>query len=92
MSKIHSRSERLAKLLSLRAPLSLITNEARMLIRGHEESDLKYGFGFTSRWPALAIWGLACLCNEQDSEIRELKRQVRDFKKRKKSDGKDVQA
>jgi hypothetical protein len=92
MSNIHDRSERLAKLLSLRAPLSLITNEARMLIRGQEESDLEWGFGIKSRWPALAIWGMACLCNQQESQIRDLKRQVRELKKRKKSEGQQVQS
>jgi len=92
MSSLHNRSERLAKLLSLRAPLCLITNEARLLVRGLEEFDLEWGFGVENRWPALAIWGLACLCNQQESQIRDLKRQLRELKKLKKTEGKEVQA
>jgi hypothetical protein len=31
------------------------------------------------------VWSLACLCNEQATEVRNLKREVRQLKKRQKS-------
>jgi hypothetical protein len=84
MGSFQNRCERLTKLVELRAPVGLLVNESRMLLRDHEESDLIHGF-YGVRWQALAVWSLACLCNEQATEVRNLKREVRQLKKRQKS-------
>jgi hypothetical protein len=91
MGSHQNRCERLAKLVGLRAPVDLLVNEARMLRREHEEDDVAQGF-YGVRWGSLAIWALVCLCNEQATEVRELKRQVRQLKSRAKSQQKEAVA
>jgi hypothetical protein len=91
MGSYQSRCERLAKLAGLRAPSSLLVNEARMILRAHEEDDVAHGF-YGVRWGSLAIWALVCLCNEQATQVRELKRQVRTLKTRAKSEQKEAVA
>ncbi|MGA0207590.1 MAG: hypothetical protein ACO3LT_07345 [Ilumatobacteraceae bacterium] len=85
-----ARHERLAKLASLNAPINLLVNEARMLVRADEECDLKYGM--TLRYRTIAIWALVCLCKQNSDEIMALKRQIRDLKKRAKASAKEAVA
>jgi hypothetical protein len=83
MGRFQTRCERLTKLVGLRAPVGMLVHEARMLLRSHEEDDLRLGF-YGVRWQSQAVWSLVCLCNEQASELRELKRELRRLKKLKK--------
>jgi hypothetical protein len=84
------RHERIAKLASLNAPINLLVNEARMLVRMDEECDLKYGM--TIRYRTMAIWSLVCLCKQNSDEILALKRQIRELKKREKASSKEAVA
>jgi hypothetical protein len=76
------RCERLAILVSLKAPIKLLVNEAKLLLRENEEDDLTWGvLRGVVRWRSLAIWSLVCLCKQNADEIVKLKRQVRELKK-----------
>jgi len=87
------RGERIAKLVSLKAPIKLLVNEARMLLREHEEDDLTYGvLRGVVRWRSLAIWSLVCLCKQNDDKILSLKRQVRELKKQAKKSTQEATA
>jgi hypothetical protein len=88
-----ARCERLAKLVSLKAPIKLLVHEARMLLREHEEDDLAWGvLPGVVRWRSLVIWSLVCLCKQNADQILSLKRQVRELKQRAKQSTQETSA